>query len=209
MSGPDTPKLFHKILKKIRASLSSVLAPKIASSHVDFFGGFDGDRDGRRARDSSNDDGGVYLSDNYENKVDYAGQDGDAEDGDGEGEEGPLAPGIYLAYSISNLKGLWRREEEAASTATAGAGEKNEESATEEYALVPESYLKFVRGDDEEDREDEWFCIYLHVSIALALLGVAGFESYSYSNSASFFLVLCLGLSLCHLGVWGTVGTSN
>ncbi|KIJ30390.1 hypothetical protein M422DRAFT_268150 [Sphaerobolus stellatus SS14] len=60
-------------------------------------------------RDSSNDDGGTYLSDKYENKVDYAGQDGDAEDGDeGEGEEDPLASGIYLAYSVSNLKGLQR-----------------------------------------------------------------------------------------------------
>ncbi|KIJ41692.1 hypothetical protein M422DRAFT_255307 [Sphaerobolus stellatus SS14] len=39
MSGPDTPKLFRKILKKIRASLPSVLVPKIASSRVDFVGG--------------------------------------------------------------------------------------------------------------------------------------------------------------------------
>ncbi|KIJ30287.1 hypothetical protein M422DRAFT_784057 [Sphaerobolus stellatus SS14] len=122
--------------------------------------------------ESSNDDGGAYLSDEYENgddNLDYAADQG--EDG-GEGEEGPLTPGIYLALFDCEPEGTaemalvegqevrvvgrgggvgWAvviREESNVLT----VGEKDGEGA-EEYALVPESYLKFVRGADEEGDE--------------------------------------------------------
>ncbi|KIJ22325.1 hypothetical protein M422DRAFT_277296, partial [Sphaerobolus stellatus SS14] len=107
---------------------------------------------------------------NGDDNLDYAADQG--EDG-GEGEEGPLTPGIYLALFDFEPEGTaemalvegqevrvvgrgggvgWKvviREASNAST----VGEKGSEGA-EEYALVPESYLKFVRGD-EKDGDDE------------------------------------------------------
>ncbi|KIJ47709.1 hypothetical protein M422DRAFT_778060 [Sphaerobolus stellatus SS14] len=114
----------------------------------------------------SNDDGGAYLLDEYENaddNLDYAADQGE-DDGE-EGEEGPLPPGIYLALFDFEPEGQavgrgggvrWAvviREEFKASTVGEKGGEKSGEGA-EEYALVPKSYLKFVR-EDEEDGDDE------------------------------------------------------
>ncbi|KIJ41700.1 hypothetical protein M422DRAFT_255316 [Sphaerobolus stellatus SS14] len=104
----------------------------------------------------------VGGADEYESEVDYAGQDADAdadaEDGD---EEGPLPPGIYLALFDFEPEGTaemaWAvviREESNASTAGEKAEKKSGEGA-EEYVLVPESYLKFVRGDEEEEGDEE------------------------------------------------------
>ncbi|KIJ30249.1 hypothetical protein M422DRAFT_268217 [Sphaerobolus stellatus SS14] len=53
------------------------------------------------------------------------------------------------------------REESNASTA--GEAEEKRGEGVEEYVLVPESYLKFVKGDEEEN---ELGCIYLHLSVA-------------------------------------------
>ncbi|KIJ41702.1 hypothetical protein M422DRAFT_780240 [Sphaerobolus stellatus SS14] len=62
--------------------------------------------------ESSKDDGGAYLSDEYGNEVDYAQQDDDAEDGE-EGEEGPLPPESTSPSSIASPRGRrrwrWRR----------------------------------------------------------------------------------------------------
>ncbi|KIJ30362.1 hypothetical protein M422DRAFT_784004 [Sphaerobolus stellatus SS14] len=92
--------------------------------------------------ESSNDDGGAYLSDEYENSDDNLDYAADQGEDDGEGEEGPLPPGSTSRCSISSPTGQRR-----------WLGEKGGVGA-EEYALVPESYLEFVRGD-EEDGDDE------------------------------------------------------
>ncbi|KIJ47720.1 hypothetical protein M422DRAFT_248727, partial [Sphaerobolus stellatus SS14] len=105
----------------------------------------------------------VYLSDEYENgddNLDYAADQGED---DVEGEEGPLPPGIYLALFDFEPEGTVEMAlvegQEVRVVGRGGGvggregGEKSGEG-TEEYALVPESYLKFVRGD-EEDGDDE------------------------------------------------------
>ncbi|KIJ30255.1 hypothetical protein M422DRAFT_268223 [Sphaerobolus stellatus SS14] len=112
----------------------------------------------------------VYLLDKYENEVDYAGQDVDAEDGE---EEDPLPLGIYLAlfdFEPEGIVGMALVEgqevrvvggggvgwavviREGLNAAAVGVSEKGGEAA-EEYMLMLESYLKFVRGDEEDGKE--------------------------------------------------------
>ncbi|KIJ30282.1 hypothetical protein M422DRAFT_268251 [Sphaerobolus stellatus SS14] len=235
MSGPDTPKLIRKILKKYgspshpssrrkshRTSISSgdstetetksasrrssgvlgqgaavavaVLGRRGGGRHGGggTFGAggsgvylsrddFERNFDDLPDAESSNDNGGAYLSDEYENgddNLDYAADQGE-NDGE-EGEEGPLPPGIYFALFDFNPRGLrggemvlvegqevrvvgwggsvgWAiviREEFNASTVGKKGGKKSGKEA-EEYALVPESYLKFVRGDEEDGNGEE------------------------------------------------------
>ncbi|KIJ41693.1 hypothetical protein M422DRAFT_255308 [Sphaerobolus stellatus SS14] len=113
----------------------------------------------------------VYLLDKYENEVDYAGQDVDAEYGE---EEGPLPPGIYLALFDFEPEGIVEMAlvegqevrvvgrgggvewavviSEGLNAAAVGVSEKGGEGA-EKYMLMLESYLKFVRGDEEDGKE--------------------------------------------------------
>ncbi|KIJ30280.1 hypothetical protein M422DRAFT_784055 [Sphaerobolus stellatus SS14] len=105
--------------------------------------------------ESFNDDGGAYLSDEYENSDDNLDYTADQGENGGEGEEGPLASGIYLALFDFEPEGTAEMAlvEGQEVRVRAGRRRRGGEGA-EEYALVPESYLKFVRGGEDGNDED-------------------------------------------------------